>query len=168
MEIERKFRVLRLPEGLEGFPKKEIEQGYLCGAPVLRIRKSNEDYILTLKSKYCLNTGEKIKETMARRCEEIEVSLDEKAYYHLKEKTDGRIISKMRYLIPYEDYTIELDIFRGFLKGLVFAEVEFPSEGKSGEFTPPEWFGEDVTFDRRFSNNYLAYEFCGDYEENPF
>lgn len=168
MEIERKFRVLRLPENLDSFEKKEIEQGYLCGAPVLRIRKSNDDYILTLKSKYSLNTGEEIKETLARRCEEIEVSLGREAYYHLREKTDGRIILKTRYLIPYGSYTIELDVFSGFLKGLIFAEVEFPSEEKSGEFTPPEWFGEDVTFDRHFSNNYLAHEFRGNYEENPF
>lgn len=168
MEIERKFRVRSLPEKLENFLKKEIEQGYLCGAPVLRIRKSNEDYILTLKSKYSFETGEEIEETSARRCEEVEVRLDGKAYAHLKEKTDGRLILKTRYLIPYGGYTIELDVFDGDLKGLIFAEVEFQSEKESGEFVPPEWFGEDVTFDRHFSNNYLAHEFKGSYEENPF
>lgn len=168
MEIERKFRVCKLPENLEDFSKKEIEQGYICGAPVLRVRRSNEDYILTLKSKYSFETGEEIKEAVARRCEEVEVRLGREAYEHLREKTDGRIILKTRYLIPYGNYTIELDVFGGDLKGLIFAEVEFPNEEESRSFVPPEWFGEDVTFDRHFSNNYLAHEFEGSYEENPF
>ena len=30
MEIEKKFQIKRLPEQLEQYPKKEIEQGYLC------------------------------------------------------------------------------------------------------------------------------------------
>ncbi len=51
MEIERKFRIRRLPESLEQYPYLQIEQGYLCTKPVVRIRKSNEDYILTYKSK---------------------------------------------------------------------------------------------------------------------
>ena len=51
MEIEKKFRIKRFPEGLEQYPCIEIEQGYLCRGPVVRIRKANEDYILTYKSK---------------------------------------------------------------------------------------------------------------------
>ena len=51
MEIEKKFQVKILPENLEEFPKKEIEQGYLCVNPVVRIRKSNERFILTYKSR---------------------------------------------------------------------------------------------------------------------
>ena len=53
MEIERKFLVKRenLPENLEQYPSKVIEQGYLCTEPVVRIRKSNDNYYLTYKSK---------------------------------------------------------------------------------------------------------------------
>ena len=53
MEIERKFLVKRenLPENLEQYPSKAIEQGYLCTEPVVRIRKSNDNYYLTYKSK---------------------------------------------------------------------------------------------------------------------
>ena len=35
-------------------------------------------------------------------------------------------------------------------------EVEFPDEESAKAFNPPEWFGEEVTFDDRFKNNYLA------------
>ena len=50
MEIERKYLIPKLPDGYMDYPKKEIEQGYLSTAPVVRIRKSNDDYILTYKS----------------------------------------------------------------------------------------------------------------------
>lgn len=44
MEIERKFKVLELPKDLESYEKEEIEQGYLCIKPTVRIRKSNDNY----------------------------------------------------------------------------------------------------------------------------
>lgn len=40
MEIERKFRVIKIPQGIEKFEKKDIEQGYLCIKPTVRIRKT--------------------------------------------------------------------------------------------------------------------------------
>lgn len=157
MEIERKFKIKKIPENLDSYNKKEIEQGYLCGTPVVRIRRSNGDYILTYKSKQNLKTGDEIEEKSARTCEEVELPLTEEAYLHLRKKADGRLIRKTRYLIPYEKYTIELDIFYGDLEGLIFAEVEFPNEEESGKFSPPDWFGEDVTFKKEYSNRYLAY-----------
>ena len=40
MEIERKFIVHNLPDNLDSYPHSEIEQGYLCMEPVIRIRLS--------------------------------------------------------------------------------------------------------------------------------
>ena len=168
MEIEKKYRVKRMPENLEQYCCKKIEQGYLCKSPVIRIRRSNEDYILTYKSKMALKDGSRIQETEARMCEEVEVPLSKEGYLHLKVKVDGRIINKRRYQIPYQERLIELDVFEGFLEGLVFAEVEFENEAQAKEFVPPEWFGEEVTFDYRFSNNYLAHDYEGTYSEDPF
>ena len=51
MEIERKYLIKKLPENLESYPCRHIEQGYLCTAPVVRIRKDNDKYELTYKSK---------------------------------------------------------------------------------------------------------------------
>ena len=88
MEIERKFLITELPENLEQYPFHLIEQGYLCTAPVVRIRKQDEEYYLTYKSK-----GMMVRE-------EYNLPLTAEAYYHLKEKVDGNLISKKRYLIP--------------------------------------------------------------------
>ena len=148
MEIERKFLIKELPD-LSKYEYVEIEQGYLSTSPVVRIRKKNENYILTYKG-----SG-----LMAR--EEIEAALTKEAYEHLATKIDGHLITKRRYLIPLEPYTIELDVFSGHMAGLIMAEVEFPTEDEAKSFTPPAWFGEDVTSDRRYHNSNMIFE-------NPF
>lgn len=161
LEIEKKFKVKKLPEDLSQYKKKVMEQGYLCTNPIVRIRRSNEDYILTYKSMFGLKNQE-MQSQKAKICHEIEVPLNKEGYEHLREKIDGNLICKTRYLIPLEQKGLslkaELDIFEGNLKGLVIVEVEFPDMETAAEFEPPEWFGEDVSNDRRYTNNYLATE----------
>ncbi len=150
MEIEKKYLIRELPE-LFGAQKKVIEQGYLCRGPVLRIRKSNDDYILTYKSKQGLQQKNAIQN------EEVELPLTKEAYSHLKQKADGYIVEKTRYILPLpEGRKAELDIFSGRLCGLVFVEVEFDSEEQAVQFIPPAWFGEDVSAEEFFSNAYLS------------
>lgn len=156
LEIEKKFKVKKLPEDLSQYKKKVMEQGYLCTNPIVRIRRSNEDYILTYKSIFGLEDKEGQNQE-AKICHELEVPLNKEGYEHLREKIDGNLISKTRYLIPLEQgLKAELDIFEGSLKGLVIVEVEFPTMEALAEFQPPEWFGEDVSNDKRYTNNYLA------------
>jgi adenylate cyclase len=154
MEIERKFQIKDMPVNLEQYKKKEIEQGYLCTKPVLRIRKSNDNYILTYKSRLGMESKP---DEVALTCEEVELPLTKESYEQLRPKTDNNLITKTRYLIPLESgYTVEFDVFHGRLEGLIFAEVEFPTEEAAASFEPPEWFGMDVSFDKRYKNNYLS------------
>lgn len=153
MEIEKKYRIRQMPVGLDKFEKKEIEQGYLCNDPVVRIRKSNQDYYMTYKSRLNIEADQ----GAALCCEEVELALTKESFEHLKEKVDNNLIKKIRYLIPLkEGLKAELDIFLNKLDGLTMVEVEFPDEESAKAFNPPEWFGEEVTFDDRFKNNYLA------------
>ena len=142
VEIERKFLPVELPD-LGKYTKKRIEQGYLCTDPVVRIRRSDDEYYMTYKGKGLL-----VKE-------EYNLPLNEAAYTHMKPKCDGNIIEKDRYLIPLDkdDLVVELDVFDGVMKGLGMAEVEFTSEEQARKFKPPEWLGEDVTGDRRYYNS---------------
>lgn len=154
MEIERKYVTNYLPGDLEQYQSKKIEQGYLCHNPILRIRKSNEDYYLTYKSKFGL---EKKESNSAIINNEVELPLTKKAFQSLKLKIDHHMIYKTRYLIPIQDgLTAELDVFEGLLSGLMFVEVEFPDELSANEFVPPNWIGKELTSDRRFSNYHLA------------
>ena len=43
-EIERKFLIKKLPEDLEKYECRQLEQGYLCIEPVVRIRRSDDTY----------------------------------------------------------------------------------------------------------------------------
>lgn len=144
MEIERKFLIKKLPESLETYPSHYIEQAYLNVSPVVRIRREDEEYYMTYKG-----SG-----LMAR--EEYNLPLDAASYAHLLGKADGNIITKRRYLIPCAPYTAELDVFEGFFEGLRLAEVEFPTIEEAERFVPPEWFGEDVTYDGRYHNSYMS------------
>ena len=140
MEIERKFLVRQLPAELEDYPKRHIQQGYLSTDPVLRVRQSGGEGWLTYKGPGLL----------AR--EEREFPLNGDACRRLLAKTDGTVIVKDRYQIPYSGYTIELDVFAPPLAPLVLAEVEFPTEAEAADFQPPEWFGEEVTYDPAYTN----------------
>lgn len=145
MEIERKYLIREIPSGLDIQETHIIEQGYLCTAPVVRIRRDNNDYILTYKSKGL----------MVR--EEYNLPLTEEAYKHLKKKIDGRLIEKTRQVIPLGNgLSIELDLFKGDLAPLVLAEVEFPTKEMAENFCPPDWFGEDVTFSSKYHNSSLS------------
>ena len=145
MEIERKYLVRRLPDDLSKYEAKKIAQGYLCTDPVVRIRRSNDNYYMTYK-------GDGL---MVR--EEYNLPLTREAYEHLLPKIDGLLIAKTRYLIPLTDrLTAELDVFEGILSALTLVEVEFDSVEEANAFVPPEWFGEDVTESGKYHNSYLS------------
>lgn len=146
MEIERKYLIEHdsLPINYESYNFHEIEQGYMNTAPVVRVRREDDNYYMTYKS-----SG-----LMAR--EEYNLPLNEDSYKHLLKKCDGNIISKRRYLIPLGKYTIELDVFTGQFDGLIIAEVEFDTMEDAESFTPPEWFGEDVTFSTKYHNSTMS------------
>lgn len=145
MEIERKYLIKVLPANLSDYTSILIEQGYLCTEPVVRIRRQDDEYVLTYKS-----AGLMVRE-------EYNLALDAASYEHLKTKVDGNLISKKRYLIPLEnDLKIELDVFNAPLAPLILAEVEFSTEDAANQFCPPDWFGEDVTFSGKYHNSYLS------------
>ena len=146
-EIERKFLVNEIPEDLYKYPSSHISQGYLevkdDGAEV-RIRSKEDRFFKTVKSGQGLER------------KEIETVIGSEMYNKLWPKTAGMRIEKRRHEIPYEGYVIELDIYLGDLAGLIVAEVEFDSVEASGRFTPPSWFGEEVTNDPGYKNRNLA------------
>ena len=163
MEIERKFTISRLPENLESYPCHIIEQAYLNTDPVVRIRRKDDTFYLTYKGKGLL----------AR--EEYNLPLNEASYYHLREKADGNVISKKRYVIPILNpqfdmtqlsstqisvdqvsLSVELDIFEPPFAPLIIAEVEFPDKETAEAFLPLDWFSQDVTNDPAYHNSNLS------------
>lgn len=146
-EIERKFLVPTVPSDLERYAGHVINQGYLAigsdGSEV-RLRDKQGVYTQTVKTSGELVRGE------------WEISLTAEQFNALWQATAGKRIQKTRYAIPYEQHTIELDVFSGRLAGLIMAEVEFADVAAAMDFTSPEWFGDEVTADGRYKNKNLA------------
>ncbi len=145
MEIERKYLIKEVPRDTDLVKSVLIEQAYLCRKPVIRVRKADDEYYMTYKGGGM----------MAR--EEYNLPLNAEAYESLKKKAEGTVIRKRRFLIPYDfegkTYTIELDRFESPNEGLWLAEVEFDSVNEAEGFLPPDWFGEEVTYDRKYHNS---------------
>ncbi len=148
-EIERKFLLKQLPERLKQARRCVIAQGYLAAEPGgrhVRLRKKGKTASLTFK----VGRG-------AQR-EEREIKLSPKQFAALWPATLGRRLYKLRYEMPWKNFLIEIDIYRRKHKGLVVAEVEFPSRTACRKFKAPAWFGREVTGNKRYSNVRLATE----------
>ena len=146
-EIERKFLVRKLPDDLTAFPSTEISQGYLVSLDdglQVRLRKKRGQYSLTYKR------------GLGNVREEREVALTAEQFTNLWPATEGKRLSKTRYEIPFGERVVEIDIYSGKHDGLVVAEVEFDDEESAINFQPPDWLGDDVTGDPRYSNQLLA------------
>lgn len=144
LEIEKKFLLNEIPNLSDCF-FEEIEQGYLSFVPEIRIRKKGGKFYITSK-------GEG---TQTRA--ELETEINDTTYSILSLLVQGRVIKKTRYQIPLkEDLIAELDIYHDDLEGLFTVETEFCSEKQAQEFISPEWFGEDVTEEKKYKNKNLA------------
>ncbi len=146
-EIERKFLVRRMPDALAQFPHAEIWQGYLVTAPggvQVRMRKAGEKHSLTYKR------------GRGNAREEREIALTQEQFDILWPATEGRRLTKTRYDVPLGERVVEIDVYTGRHKGLVVAEVEFEDEQSARDFNVPDWLGEDVSHDDRYSNQLLA------------
>lgn len=146
-EIERKFLVASMPDGMELGSGDELRQGYLAidGAVEVRVRRTGRDARLTIKA----GTG------LTR--EEVELPLGPEDADALWALTAGRRIEKVRRrvaLTPGLD--AEVDRYGGSLEGLCTVEVEFPDLESAGSFHPPDWFGRELTGERGWSNAALA------------
>src|SRR5262249_17343975 len=110
----------------------------------VRVRQEGKRYFLTIK------TGQ----GKARVEEELKIS--RKHFDSLWPLTRGRRVRKVRYFASHHDWTLEVDVYRRKLKGLVTAEVEFADRKSARAFEPPEWLGREVTDDEHFRNQSLA------------
>ena len=146
-EIERKFLVRKIPDDLTSYPSSEISQGYLVSlddGTQVRLRKIGERYSLTFKR----GTG--------NVREEREVELAAAQFDALWPATEGKRLVKTRYETPLAERVVEIDVYHDRHEGLVVAEGEFDDEEGAKNFQPPDWLGDDVTGDPRYSNQLLA------------
>ena len=124
MEIERKFLIKAINNlDLSKYHHKTIVQDYLYldNLTAIRKRKIFENDIN--KYTYTIKTFK-----VGISVNEIEKDISKEEYNNLTLNPNYNTIEKERYIIPYEKYNIELDVFKGVYQGIIFAEIEFPSE----------------------------------------
>lgn len=148
LEIEKTFLVKKIPN-LTSLKQTKIKQGYISSPPSpLRIRQKGDAFELTKKLP--------LKGNDYSSNEEINILLTEYEFNKLWTQVE-KSLEKTRYCIDIgENLIAELDIFEGDLLGLVFVEVEFPSQEMMESFIPPKWFGKDITQESFSANSFLA------------
>lgn len=153
-EIERKYLVKYMPDRFYAYEHRELEQAYLDFGE----ESGREKRIRLMRSRSTVHYlyTEKSDGTLAR--EENEFEIGKKEFDRLAGEAASKFVKKARYYIPVADGRLlsELDVYHGELTGLVTVEVEFPSLEASEGFTPPDWFGKEITEDKRYKNKNLA------------
>ena len=146
-EIERKFLVSFLPEGMSG---TTMNQGYLQPEKerAVRIRTVQKD---GSKKGFLTIKGIGSKSGMSRY--EFETTIPVPDADHLLSLCDKPLIEKTRYKYDYEDLTWEIDEFHGDNDGLIVAEVELESEDQ--QFKKPDFISEEVTGQEKYYNMML-------------
>lgn len=150
MEIERKFLVKDISNlDLSKYNHKFIVQNYLYvdNFTAIRKRKISENNIN--KYTYTIKTSK-----VGIFVNEIEKDILEDEYNNLTLNPNYNTIEKERYIIPYEKYNIELDVFKGVYQGIIFAEIEFPSEDLAYEVKLPNWSGPELS--SKITNSEMA------------
>ena len=144
-EIERKFLVKDL-----SFKKQSngilIKQGYLPtdSTIAVRVRVVENRAYLTIKGQ---GTG------IGQAEYEYEIPVSD-ADELLNNMCIKPVIEKYRYKYEYKGFTWEIDEFLNENEGLVVAEIELNDVEE--DFPVPDFIGEEVTFDYRYRNSYLA------------
>jgi len=146
VEIERKFLVTDPPSEDVLGAGVPYRQGYLAGEGDVeaRIRIGPDDAWITVKA------GRGVSRT------EVQVAIPVAEAEALWPHTAGRRLEKVRFFVPLEGGTAEVDRYADELDGLWTVEVEFDSEEASAAFTPPAWFGVELTDIEGWSNAALA------------
>jgi len=147
LEIERKFSIKSTTFLSNIKESYDITQGYLNSDKnrTVRVRTKGPKAYITVK-------GIGSSDGSTRFEWEKEISVEEAEALLLL--CEDFIIRKTRYIVPFNGFIFEVDVFKEANKGLVIAEVELESADQ--QFEKPQWLGEELTGDERFYNAYLS------------
>jgi adenylate cyclase len=146
VEIERKFLVTGDGWRHSADGGTPLEQGYLSTDPerVVRVRIAGHKAYLTIKGR---GPTPDVRP-------EFEYPIPVTEAREMLDLCTGTVLRKTRYCLPVRDLTWEIDVFGGAHEGLVLAEIELPAADTP--FDRPDWVGEDVTAEGRYTNAQLS------------
>jgi len=152
LEIERKY-LLTIPH------EQLIEQGIIAFKSEQRIEQTyiamDTDQELRVRRIQDLATGEyeythTFKNGIGLAREEVEYNIT-KVIYDQVVKAFGFVpLTKNRITATFGDMIVEIDVYDQV--DFVVVEVEFASMEEADSFVPPSWFGEEISFNKKYSN----------------
>lgn len=148
-EIEHKFLVKDVSIIKQAIRHIDMVQGYFVTEKgiSIRVRLQNLQAFLCIKGKVNADNN------LVRSEFEYEIPLED-GEFMLQNFCKNRVIQKTRYYLANNQLTWEIDIFKGRHQGLALAEIELPNVDTP--FDIPEWIGDDVSNDFKYTNLYLA------------
>ena len=143
LEIERKFLVKNNAFKDQTLRSHYIVQGYLSKDPerTVRVRIIDKEGWLTIKGK---------SNAQGTSRSEWEKAIPLEDAKQLLVLAIDVPIEKIRHIVPFENFTFEVDEFLIHNKNLLLAEIELPSEDTS--FPRPDWLGDEVTGNPSYYN----------------
>lgn len=145
LEIERRFLLQNDTWRTLASPPILLKQGYLSVEKerTIRVRIVGEQAWLTIKG-YISDVSRS----------EFEYPIPLADAENIMTNLCPFKMEKYRYTINYHEFIFEIDEFFGENAPLVVAELELPSE--DAPYPKPDWLGEEITSDGRFTNAYLS------------
>ena len=149
LEIERRFLVTG--QGWRNAPSALYRQAYLHAEPgcTVRVRliEAPEGARARLTVKGASSPGGMVRE-------EFEYAIPPEDARSLLALARGGMVEKRRHVLEVDGMQWEVDEFLGENSGLILAEIEL--SGPDQPFSRPDWLGDEVTGDARYSNARLA------------
>ncbi|AZN39083.1 CYTH domain-containing protein [Paenibacillus albus] len=153
LEVERKFLLPVYPAALVQsgelviLSEQRIDQTYLAIADSqeLRVRRLVDLATGTVHFTHTFKSGGGLVR------EEIEYDISEGLYEQVMQAFQAIPLTKNRITARWNDTTtVEIDIYDQIQ--LTVLEVEFESEKEALAFVPPDWFGQDISSAKEYSN----------------
>ncbi|PTY01400.1 hypothetical protein DB346_13105 [Verrucomicrobia bacterium LW23] len=147
--VERRYLVQRVPAEVERLTPSVTYQGWLSLDPhgvEICVRQSGAECMLTFLKKQ----GQQLKL-------EEEMPVSRSQFDKLWLLSAGRRLTRLRYTLQAPGCeALHVDVYQGKLGGLVTATVRFANADACQRFRTPDWIGDDVTGDPRYTNETLA------------
>lgn len=152
LEIERKY-LLEVPY------QHLVDQGIIAVQSEQRIEQTyialDEDQELRVRRIKDLATGayeytHTFKNGVGLAREEVEYSITQVIYDQLIAACGYVPLTKNRITATWNNTTVEIDVYDQV--NFIVVEVEFASMEEADSFAPPSWFGEEISFNKTYSN----------------
>lgn len=150
LELEKTYLLKSIPFDLEKYPHKDLVDHYIpedSEHPKIRLRKRGNLYEITKKTL--------VQEWNYSIQKEQTIELTKQEYDALAE-LPNKLVHKIRYYVPYEWFTLEIDLFQDNLDGLILMDVEFPNIQTMESFSMPDFCLADVSQNNAFAGGMLC------------